>query len=104
MSRSSAPPKGHKRVAKGRLLEDQTIETYRRAGWTVVRGGWPDLLCYRKRFDSSVEIQFLECKTPGSGLRKIQRVMHEALKELGFSVEIENGTLEGRPWIGSTAH
>jgi len=90
-------------MAKGRLLEDATMDAYRQAGWEVLRGGWPDLLCFRRRSDSSFEVQLLECKSPGTLPRTQQREMHKALALLGFKVIVENGSLNGRPWIGSTA-
>lgn len=89
------------KMEKGNSLEEQTTQVYEKAGWTVLNGGWPDLLCFRERMDGKFDVQLVECKAGINNpvTRKVQKNMHKALKMLGLTVIVERGQITGRPWL-----
>src|SRR5712664_2719360 len=98
--RSNGTPKGHTRMAFGLTLEKRIRKIYERSGWTVLQGGWPDMLAFRRHdYDNGFDVQRIESKAGTSTLRKHQKAIHTALRELGFPVIIERGEFKGRPWL-----
>jgi len=55
------------------------------AGWVVLRGGWPDFMCYR---EDGPEIKAVEVKMNGQNLTYTQRKVRECLIKSGVKVEV----------------
>ena len=68
--------------------EDIAKQIFERKGFTVLRNGWPDFLCYKDNGFGEVRVLCVEVKTKGDGLRPEQERMHEVLKRMGFPVSV----------------
>jgi hypothetical protein len=67
--------------------EQSIADTLREYGWTVLRKGWPDLLCYRRSNEKNmVQIAAVEVKGPGDRVSLAQLKNHAVLINAGIPV------------------
>jgi len=69
-------------------LEERFCRALQRAGYTVLRQGWPDFLVIDR---DGVRAYALEVKADGDDLSREQTAMHDALRRLGLTVAIVRG-------------
>jgi hypothetical protein len=72
-----------------RPSEKAVDERYRAEGWYDFSNGWPDRAYVRIKSDGTLEVKFVEIKSPGDRLRTDQELTHAVLLSQGVKVEIE---------------
>lgn len=76
------------RMKRGKDFEDKVMTEYEENGWTVIRNGWPDMLCVNE--SGNMEAHFVECKAGSGNLHHNQRKMINMLKRLGLTVIVRS--------------
>lgn len=73
-------------------LEKKVRAAYEAKGWTVLRDGWPDFLCIRKRADGTIELSGVEVKSKNDLLRDNQKKMLASLSTVMEVKEVREGS------------
>jgi hypothetical protein len=68
--------------------EEMVKQKYEKLGWTLVHGGAPDFLAFKKE-RKEIKILFIEVKTHRSKLEKEQSVWKEVLEKGGLNFKLE---------------
>ena len=69
------------------LFEDEVTILLERYGWTTLRSGWPDVLCF-KTDGETAQIMGVEVKTAHDKIRANQQVCHAWLNAMGLPVYV----------------
>ena len=78
-------------------FEDALAVLYEKEGWTVLRNGWPDFLCVRKRQEGGFDLMGVEVKAKGDKLRANQKLNLAALSLVMPVYEVQEGGGYGGP-------
>jgi VRR-NUC domain len=72
------------------MFESETTvdDRHRTEGWVPLKNGWPDRAYVRLK-DGTLEVKFVEIKSPNDKLSPDQELMHEVLRSQGLRVHIE---------------
>jgi hypothetical protein len=72
------------------IFEDQVDQKLEEQGWTVLKRGWPDRLCWRTNQNGKTEVCAIEIKNPATGdqLSPDQIRNHAILNAIGLPVYI----------------
>jgi hypothetical protein len=66
--------------------EQAAHDCLRADGWTVLRNGWPDFLCFRRSSANHPEIIAVEVKHHTDRLQPEQKAIHRLLMEAGLPI------------------
>lgn len=68
--------------------EKRVAYDLRKAGWRVLKRGWPDFLCIRSFFGDEPEIVAVEVKSPKDKVTLAQQRMHRVLLKAGVKTYV----------------